>query len=103
HVPDHPPYYIHFPYTTLFRSLDDLRLDIADRLLGARLASVHDLPSWTFRQIAADVDDEQAQHRTEQEAQPPADALRDGVEKQQRDRKSTRLNSSHGSISYAVF
>src|SRR3989442_7750417 len=35
--------------------------------------------------------------------QPPVDGLFDGAGPQQADRKSTRLNSSHVRISYAVF
>src|SRR5438128_8922810 len=61
-----PPRSTLFPYTTLFRSLLQMRLD---RTLRVRL----------------------------HEPQPLVDAARD------LDRKSTRLNSSHGSISYAVF
>src|SRR5438128_9858986 len=62
-----------FPYTTLFRS-------VARRLTplrGARRRGGH-------RRQAGRMD---------------GNARRDGA----RDRKSTRLNSSHGSISYAVF
>src|SRR2546422_7289957 len=68
-----PPRSTLFPYTTLFRSLADLRAHFPDekiahaiRLIGARLV---------------------------------LDAGIDVLE----DRKSTRLNSSHGYISYAVF
>src|SRR2546429_5980731 len=39
--------------------------------------------------------------RTAQRGRPPGRAA--GEERLQRDRKSTRLNSSHGYISYAVF
>src|SRR5687768_18356154 len=81
----HPPESTPFPYTTLFRSVGGLRVRHpvadrgADRLLqgaGARLDR-HDLGA------------EQAH---------PLD-----VRALAADRKSTRLNSSHGYTSYAVF
>src|SRR5947209_10194048 len=70
-----PPRSTLFPYTTLFRS----RLEAA-KLLG-----------WT--EIAAVVREE-----TDDRAY-----ILTLVENLQRDRKSTRLNSSHANISYAVF
>src|SRR3712207_6973039 len=76
-----PPRSTLFPYTTLFRSLDHPRVaaHLGGRALGDLLAVV--------------------QH---------GDALRDlhdqaHVVLDQEDRKSTRLNSSHANISYAVF
>src|SRR2546427_3347081 len=82
-----PPRSTLFPYTTLFRSL---------YLQGARSgpAEVHFRPS-PFR-VDAQPDKE---HKS---GQRPEDlhrvvAVREG------DRKSTRLNSSHSQISYAVF
>src|SRR5437868_15326765 len=68
-----PPRSTLFPYTTLFRSLEDL-------LRGL-------LPGGGERA-----------RRLLVEARPRA-----GDERQREDRKSTRLNSSHVSISYAVF
>src|SRR5688572_31116980 len=75
-----PPRSTLFPYTTLFRS------DRLQQLVGknARLAVTH--------KHVAHVDDARGGHR------PRAKALR-----QRQDRKSTRLNSSHSQISYAVF
>src|SRR5258707_9578699 len=72
-----PPRSTLFPYTTLFRSLgrQDLAL-VVDEAHGRRLA------------------DEQLAHLREVR-------LRDDAK--MRDRKSTRLNSSHANISYAVF
>src|SRR2546430_12724015 len=69
-----PPRSTLFPYTTLFRSLD---VDLGARLL---LDAADDL--------AAGADD-------------LADLL--GADLDGQDRKSTRLNSSHSQISYAVF
>src|SRR3712207_7582712 len=74
-----PPRSTLFPYTTLFRS----RLEVRDRRLHRLGALEHErelhLPG--AEQLAHDL------HAVEQD----------------RDRKSTRLNSSHANISYAVF
>src|SRR2546422_7315054 len=83
-----PPRSTLFPYTTLFRSLvarpqapdEALALDLGEaRVRGARHLARRDL---------------EAHPGPSQERAPP---LLEG------DRKSTRLNSSHGYISYAVF
>src|SRR5207245_9164991 len=68
-----PPTSTLFPYTTLFRSI---RIDVH---VG-------------HRRVPGMVDDRSRSAGTDQDG-----ALR------RLDRKSTRLNSSHGSISYAVF
>src|SRR2546426_7749662 len=68
-----PPRSTLFPYTTLFRSLELLGLPLRELLLGEA-----DLP-------------------------PAGTRLDDLLEAVERDRKSTRLNSSHLVISYAVF
>src|SRR5207245_6665431 len=92
-----------FPYTTLFRSsLVSDRGHLADRLaLYGR--EIH-------RERACSIRREAATHISQPLAQGP-DAL-DGAARYPEDsasvldgldRKSTRLNSSHGSISYAVF
>src|SRR2546430_13220196 len=85
-----PPRSTLFPYTTLFRSL----VASAPRT-GARGPGPGARPSPSFRadggpdaaEVLFDVPDEQA-----------AGQLRGA-----QDRKSTRLNSSHSQISYAVF
>src|SRR3712207_7197298 len=93
-----PPRSTLFPYTTLFRSP-------AHRLqLGVALHQV--LAADQVRQVAlvrhveedGEHTDEQAddvQLRHGQQPGPPRE--------RDRDRKSTRLNSSHANISYAVF
>src|SRR2546422_6855520 len=73
-----PPRSTLFPYTTLFRSGVD------------RCAVVFD---FYFKGIAAEA---QAHHRE-------SIAVSEKVQAEDVDRKSTRLNSSHGYISYAVF
>src|SRR5258708_28812179 len=78
-----PPRSTLFPYTTLFRS----------HLLGLEAQPLD---------LAVDdavVDREHVARALDQ----PVDALADRLRVQARDRKSTRLNSSHQIISYAVF
>src|SRR3712207_7752058 len=71
-----PPRSTLFPYTTLFRSEGRARPPLGVRNL-----------------LAADA----------LEPTRPAAATAEARERLQRDRKSTRLNSSHANISYAVF
>src|SRR2546430_8202057 len=81
-----PPRSTLFPYTTLFRSTSvaqfagELKVPPSQLLEQLRAAGVH-------KQVAEDVLSEQDKTRL--------------LEYQ--DRKSTRLNSSHSQISYAVF
>src|SRR2546422_8559356 len=75
-----PPRSTLFPYTTLFRSIDMMHVN-GDAAVGAAADSLAH-----GRGIAAGAD------------YPDRRRLRD-----EEDRKSTRLNSSHGYISYAVF
>src|SRR2546422_533140 len=81
-----PPRSTLFPYTTLFRSIAELQLDLAD---AASLMRGHLVR-------AGEMSDEVLRHgyALGRHAQAQGTA---------RDRKSTRLNSSHGYISYAVF
>src|SRR3712207_9486781 len=98
-----PPRSTLFPYTTLFRSgrralaLDQVALEVADHhRLGAQL-------------VVADpgrLDDQKlgAGHASRDVAGGPDDESPPrqlGVQRRE-DRKSTRLNSSHATISYAV-
>src|SRR2546430_4259576 len=71
-----PPRSTLFPYTTLFRSDLGARLgDVPQALTGALVGDEPGLEGIDARALAGE----------------------------QRDRKSTRLNSSHSQISYAVF
>src|SRR5438067_6424049 len=88
-IPLPPPISTYFPYTTLFRSVED---DLTERVglhardhLAVRRVRVHEPEPLRF--AAARVGRLLA-------AEPCSGET---------DRKSTRLNSSHVSISYAVF
>src|SRR3712207_8738909 len=83
-----PPRSTLFPYTTLFRSGLRPRRSRPE-LGGARLAQ-HIPEQGGVRSLGARV-------------HAPADGLRSRRLSSRRDRKSTRLNSSHANISYAVF
>src|SRR2546430_8626185 len=78
-----PPRSTLFPYTTLFRSIvQDFRIDLP------RPRSLEN-------------------HQLVDKAKEIMSVLREEIyaqeEQEERDRKSTRLNSSHSQISYAVF
>src|SRR3712207_8955846 len=85
-----PPRATLFPYTTLFRSVARARLEALERRGEVVAAAL-----------------EAAARAVEQQAQVVARVAvergEDLVELDVRDRKSTRLNSSHANISYAVF
>src|SRR3712207_8783068 len=77
-----PPRSTLFPYTTLFRSY----------LLGPDTA--WDRGNWEATWL---------RNEPPGSAYRPRDEARARLEKARTDRKSTRLNSSHANISYAVF
>src|SRR3712207_8222521 len=79
-----PPRSTLFPYTTLFRSHDENRVIVPPNVPEEKRDRGE-----TADARGEDADDERA-----------CRALREVAEK---DRKSTRLNSSHANISYAVF
>src|SRR2546430_4473173 len=93
-----PPRSTLFPYTTLFRSRPDQRVGVAV-VVGHRLGAGQ----------AAAVGDRGMAELVEQHDLAAAGQRGDDAEVGQRarpeeqDRKSTRLNSSHSQISYAVF
>src|SRR2546422_6244548 len=78
-----PPRSTLFPYTTLFRSLVESEPDAERKVVAAALFPHCDLPLEELKASGISVER----------------ALRAMMG----DRKSTRLNSSHGYISYAVF
>src|SRR3712207_8485676 len=85
-----PPRSTLFPYTTLFRSQSD-QLPARDALPNAHDLRVSDLIPRSEREAFA----EHARDDAWREMMPG--------ELTGKDRKSTRLNSSHANISYAVF
>src|SRR3712207_7356402 len=84
-----PPRSTLFPYTTLFRS---------NRFVGMKSRGIYETPGGTILHVA---------HRAiesltlDREAMHLKDSLMPRYA--ELDRKSTRLNSSHANISYAVF
>src|SRR3712207_8481065 len=78
-----PPRSTLFPYTTLFRSAEVRHVE--GGVAEAGLVEVHD------------------GHRAVHDHVSGVEVLVDRGGLAQRDRKSTRLNSSHANISYAVF
>src|SRR2546430_3156119 len=84
-----PPRSTLFPYTTLFRSRTRLREAVRHHLAGAG-CPVTEVPIERVRGAAEVVEE---RRRTK----------RDLLASAAGDRKSTRLNSSHSQISYAVF
>src|SRR2546422_6065054 len=106
-----PPRSTLFPYTTLFRSPDGEVHDLADLLgvrLGERAAEHREVLREHVHQPA--VDPTGARHHAVaqvllvREPEVRGAVRHEPVQLHERpDRKSTRLNSSHGYISYAVF
>src|SRR3712207_8110997 len=95
-----PPRSTRFPYTTLFRSLLGPVLDDGG---DAGRCPREELPP-----VLGDAEGRRDQRLRRRGAQADDDlGLEDGELRLQpgpaRDRKSTRLNSSHANISYAVF
>src|SRR5438034_2393170 len=85
-----PPTFTLFPYTTLFRSEKRAHRDVEDSQSATTVKDVLDSGS-----------ERQPQKATRQGGQD--EEAREGGGLHDRDRKSTRLNSSHTVISYAVF
>src|SRR3712207_7131889 len=84
-----PPRSTLFPYTTLFRSAREAGINVISRGEIAR-RGVDEVVGETLERMAADVDGIYVDF--------DIDVLDRAL-----DRKSTRLNSSHANISYAVF
>src|SRR5688572_32666290 len=90
-----PPRTTLFPYTTLFRSISKRAAHAENPVAAAHGKSVQDEVHAGFAQIGlAGLE----QHHLDEHL-----PLRGGDETVHQDRKSTRLNSSHSQISYAVF
>src|SRR3712207_7181808 len=92
-----PPRSTLFPYTTLFRSREgpaDRAQEVLARTVGIVISRIE------LRDPARRLG--QAVDAVERHAEGPQRGLQHG-RRDRRDRKSTRLNSSHANISYAVF
>src|SRR3712207_8443158 len=87
-----PPRSTLFPYTTLFRSLDQVELWMAVGQ-GGKAARLRPISRADPRVTSVDV------ARAAGVSQSTVSLVLSGKS----DRKSTRLNSSHANISYAVF
>src|SRR3712207_8493530 len=85
-----PPRSTLFPYTTLFRSRHH-------QPVGLELP---DVPLLLLNRVHEDV---AGGHHADDPVTLHHDEMADPVLLHQQDRKSTRLNSSHANISYAVF
>src|SRR5689334_24554794 len=92
-----PPRFTLFPYTTLFRSREARHLRVVEAAVAVQQRwSGFAVPGDRTRSVPVfAVADE---HRHARAVLAAVEHLFGGV-----DRKSTRLNSSHSSISYAVF
>src|SRR5690606_42137358 len=90
-----------FPYTTLFRSSLTVTADINTTVLTEKLHMAETLLGSGYQPEIETVE------RPEAMILPPSEAkgnpTKQRMHEQQKDRKSTRLNSSHVKISYAVF
>src|SRR3712207_7706264 len=94
-----PPRSTLFPYTTLFRSMCMTRLSDFTEDETITVTPLRSFP--VIRDLVTDVSYNYEKARELPAfAPPPRDA--DG-KRRMADRKSTRLNSSHANISYAVF
>src|SRR3712207_8736332 len=90
-----PPRSTLFPYTTLFRSGE------AEPLVGDEREGDDGVQAEAGRDRVRLVRDEP--HEDRHHAGDEARRRQHAVEREAEDRKSTRLNSSHANISYAVF
>src|SRR2546430_10412058 len=82
-----PPRSTLFPYTTLFRSINPVGIHAHENLAPGGTDPRVDRDRWNPSGIV----------------QQPDERVARAVVGDNRDRKSTRLNSSHSQISYAVF
>src|SRR5207248_5254436 len=94
-----PPPYTPFPYTTLFRSEEHIAA--LTTLLGAVPGVISIEPAGSYRRRKETIGDLDLLAETTDPATLMDRSSRRGG--RDRDRKSTRLNSSHRTSSYAVF
>src|SRR3712207_7820419 len=94
-----PPRYTLFPYTTLFQSQQPRpKIEIRDPVapISQMVAACNSAESCRHSQVRSVVDEERC-------LAIELEMVADEPSQLRVDRKSTRLNSSHANISYAVF
>src|SRR2546422_10451508 len=98
-----PPRSTLFPYTTLFRSpkVGDVFRN-PDLAWSLQQIAQHGRDAFYKGEIAAKILESMKRHGGPMSGEDLADYSSEFVEPISTDRKSTRLNSSHGYISYAV-
>src|SRR3712207_9254916 len=98
-----PPRSTLFPYTTLFRSLRWSNVFAREQMLVLKSEDFFEDPRATLNTVLDFLDlpawEPDASHLGQKRNKGPYDQ---GMYQETRDRKSTRLNSSHANISYAV-
>src|SRR3712207_7762598 len=92
-----PPRSTLFPYTTLFRSAEEFRMFVAGEWTGSESGAGMEATSPATGEAIGTVP--QGTREDARRAMAAANEAARGWA----DRKSTRLNSSHANISYAVF
>src|SRR5688572_31868010 len=92
-----PPRSTLFPYTTLFRSRDDGLEQRPAEHLAAREARC------ALAGVVEEHDASVLVEHADERLRGLHESLGERIAELERDRKSTRLNSSHSQISYAVF
>src|SRR5688572_30896849 len=92
-----PPRSTLFPYTTLFRSLREMHFNISENYSGDDREEDFQKLQWAIRQLS---EIERAMIMMALD-EIPYEEIAETI--MIIDRKSTRLNSSHSQISYAVF
>src|SRR4051812_49922405 len=102
-MPPPPPTSPPFPYTTLFRSHAAVRAEEAARVLDVEVALDRRLEEVPERRRQRHAEADQQGVRSLEPVVLVGDREQPEEERAAEDRKSTRLNSSHMSISYAVF
>src|SRR5690349_23624447 len=90
----------HFPYTTLFRSLDVMKMhrDAVKMINRTHIPGELYESAWQIWSDAVDMGELNGYRNSQASVLAPTGTIGFMI-----DRKSTRLNSSHVEISYAVF
>src|SRR5207245_10727832 len=90
-----------FPYTTLFRSYSETLEKQLEK--ESEVQRLHEKYEQDLQKMREETNQQFAQIMSMVQQNPRLAYIKPRHCKKRLDRKSTRLNSSHGSISYAVF